>query len=178
MHERIKKLRKTLDLTQREFGDRIGVKPNTIATYEIGRNQPIDAVISLICREFNVSETWLRTGEGEMFDQREENAVERLCAELHASELEAEIIRAYFKIDARIREPFMRQLLEQVHTAPAAGKDIPVPPTLERTEADIAALEREADAAAAEYRRRWLLEKKAADASLTLSDFSDGAKMA
>lgn len=67
MHERIKKLRKTLDLTQKEFGERIGVKPNTIATYEIGRNAPIDAVISLICREFNVSEPWLRTGEGEMF---------------------------------------------------------------------------------------------------------------
>lgn len=64
MHERIKKLRKVLDLTQREFGERIGVKPNTIATYEIGRNEPIDAVISLICREFNVSEHWLRTGEG------------------------------------------------------------------------------------------------------------------
>lgn len=67
MHERIKKLRKTLDLTQREFGERIGVKPNTIATYEIGRNEPIDAVISLICREFNVNEHWLRTGEGDMF---------------------------------------------------------------------------------------------------------------
>lgn len=67
MNERIKKLRKALDLTQREFGDRIGVKPNTIATYEIGRNEPIDAVIVLICREFNVNETWLRTGEGEMF---------------------------------------------------------------------------------------------------------------
>lgn len=67
MNEQIKKLRKTLGLTQKEFGERIGVKPNTIATYEQGRNQPIDAVTSLICREFNVSETWLRTGKGKMF---------------------------------------------------------------------------------------------------------------
>ena len=67
MNERIKKLRKTLGLTQREFGARIGVKPNTIATYEIGRNEPIDAVVSLICREFDVNEHWLRTGEGEIF---------------------------------------------------------------------------------------------------------------
>ena len=64
---RIKKLRKALDLTQEEFGKRIGVKRNTVATYELGRNTPIDAVVSLICREFNVNETWLRTGEGEMF---------------------------------------------------------------------------------------------------------------
>ena len=48
MNERLKKLRKTLDLTQRAFGERIGVKGNTIAQYEIGRNQPIDAIISLI----------------------------------------------------------------------------------------------------------------------------------
>lgn len=70
MNERIKKLRKALDLTQREFGERIGVKGNTIAQYEVGRNEPIDAVISLICREFDVNETWLRTGEGEMFVQK------------------------------------------------------------------------------------------------------------
>ena len=68
MNERIKKLRKHLDLTQREFGSRIGIKGNTIANYELGRNEPIDAVISLICREYNVNETWLRTGTGEMFN--------------------------------------------------------------------------------------------------------------
>jgi len=67
LNERIKKLRKELDLTQQEFADRIGVKRNTIATYEIGRNTPLDAVIASICKEFNVSETWLRTGVGEMF---------------------------------------------------------------------------------------------------------------
>lgn len=67
MGERIKELRKALGLTQKEFGERLGVKPNTIGTYEIGRNEPIDAVISLICREFSVNETWLRTGVGEMF---------------------------------------------------------------------------------------------------------------
>ena len=65
--EKIKKLRKELDLTQREFGERIGIKGNTIAQYELGRNEPIDAVISLICREFGVNENWLRDGTGEMF---------------------------------------------------------------------------------------------------------------
>ncbi len=70
MGERIKHLRKSLGLTQKEFGDRIGVKPNTVATYEQGRNKPIDAVVGLICREFSVNETWLHTGEGEMFVQK------------------------------------------------------------------------------------------------------------
>lgn len=67
MNERIKKLRKHLDLTQKEFGERLGIKGTTIANYELGRNEPIDAVISLICREFNVNEEWLRNGTGEMF---------------------------------------------------------------------------------------------------------------
>lgn len=69
MNERIKKLRKALGLTQQKFADEIGVKQNTVAQYEIGRNPPTDTVISLICREFRVNEEWLRTGEGEMFIQ-------------------------------------------------------------------------------------------------------------
>lgn len=73
MNERIRKLRRILDLTQQEFADRLGIKRNTIANYESGRNEPIDAVISLICREFNISEEWLRTGEGEMFVQKTED---------------------------------------------------------------------------------------------------------
>lgn len=67
MNERLKLLRKNLDLTQQEFADRIGSKRNTIAKYETDTNVPSAAVISLICREFNVSEEWLRNGTGEMF---------------------------------------------------------------------------------------------------------------
>lgn len=67
MNERMKQLRKTLGLTQQDFADRLGIKRGAIANYEIGRNEPIDAVVSLICREFDINEDWLRTGEGEMF---------------------------------------------------------------------------------------------------------------
>lgn len=70
MKDRIKKIRKELDLTQQEFADKLGIKRNTVATYESGRNEPIDAVISLICREFDINEEWLRTGNGEMFIER------------------------------------------------------------------------------------------------------------
>lgn len=73
MKERIKKLRKALDLTQQEFADRLGISRGNIATYETRDGNPGDAVISLICREFNVSEAWLRTGEGEMFIKQTRN---------------------------------------------------------------------------------------------------------
>lgn len=70
MNKRIKNLRKVLNLTQQEFADRLNIKRNTVATYEAGKSNPSDAAVVLICREFHVSETWLRTGEGEMFQQR------------------------------------------------------------------------------------------------------------
>ncbi|WP_176255368.1 helix-turn-helix domain-containing protein [Enterocloster alcoholdehydrogenati] len=72
--ERIKKLRKDLDLTQQKFGERLGIKGNTVAQYELGRNEPIDAVLSLICKEFHVNEEWLRTGSGNMFVEQSDDA--------------------------------------------------------------------------------------------------------
>ena len=67
MKDRIKKLRGTLGLTQQEFAERLGIKRGALANYEVGRNEPIDAVVSLMCREFRVNEEWLRSGAGEMF---------------------------------------------------------------------------------------------------------------
>ena len=62
MNERLKKLRKSLDLTQQAFADRIGISRGNIAAYEVGKNAISDAVISLICREFDINEEWLRDG--------------------------------------------------------------------------------------------------------------------
>ena len=67
MQNRIKQVRKALNLNQAEFGERIGVKQSTVTAYECGNRTPLDAVIAMICKTFNVNETWLRTGEGEMF---------------------------------------------------------------------------------------------------------------
>lgn len=70
MKDRLRELRKSLNMTQQEFADRVSVGRSAIAQYEMGRNPPSDAVISLICREFNVNETWLRFGDGEMFIEK------------------------------------------------------------------------------------------------------------
>ena len=70
MKERIRQLRKELGLNQTDFGERIGVKQGSVAGYESGARTPIDAVITSICREFDVNEDWIRTGEGEMFKER------------------------------------------------------------------------------------------------------------
>lgn len=70
MNERIKELRKALGLTQTEFGEKLGVKPNTVSTYESGLRVPSDAVLVSICREYGVNEVWLRTGIGPMLVSR------------------------------------------------------------------------------------------------------------
>lgn len=74
MKERIKQVRKEAGLNQVEFGARVGVKGNTIGNYELGLRNPSDAVIFSICREFNVSEDWLRTGKGDMRVKLSRNA--------------------------------------------------------------------------------------------------------
>ena len=67
MKERIKAIRKTLGFTQQELADRLNIQRGSIASYETGRISPSCSTISLICRELNVSEEWLRNGAGDMF---------------------------------------------------------------------------------------------------------------
>lgn len=75
MKDRIKKIRKELDLTQQGFAEKIGTTANVLTNYETGRRNPSASVINNICKTFDVNETWLRTGEGEMFVQRTRNQV-------------------------------------------------------------------------------------------------------
>ena len=67
MKDRIRQLRKHLKMNQSDFGEKVGVKGNTVGNYELGLRCPSDAVIFSICREFNVNEEWIRNGAGEMF---------------------------------------------------------------------------------------------------------------
>ena len=64
--ERIKQVRITNKMTQAKFGERIKIAGQSVSLLEIGKNNASDQTISLICKEFGISETWLRTGEGEM----------------------------------------------------------------------------------------------------------------
>lgn len=65
--ERIKEIRKCLNLTMEKFGGRLGVGRTAISNIENNNRNLTDQMAISICREFNVDENWLRTGEGEMF---------------------------------------------------------------------------------------------------------------
>lgn len=110
MKDRIKALRKELGLTQEKFAERLSMKRNTIANYEIGRNEPIDAVISLICKEFKVNEEWLRTGEGDMFLKPEQNDLAARAAILLGEK--DPIFEAFIKTYSKLNEGNRRVLVD------------------------------------------------------------------
>lgn len=66
VQKRLKTIRNTMNLTQRQFAELIGVSRDVIASWEIGRVQPSEAVLRLICAECRVSYAWLKHGEGVM----------------------------------------------------------------------------------------------------------------
>lgn len=65
--ERVREARKSLDLTLEKFGERLGVGKTAVSNIECGNRSLTDQMCKSICREFNISEDWLRDGTGDMF---------------------------------------------------------------------------------------------------------------
>lgn len=76
--ERIREVRKTLGLTLEKFGEKIGMKKNSVSQIENGKNSVTEQVVKSICREFNVDYIWLTTGDGEMFVDTDDDFIERI----------------------------------------------------------------------------------------------------
>ena len=104
MKDRIKKLRKEKDLTQTQFGEKIGVKGNTITNYETGLRTPTDTVINNICKTFSVNETWLREGIGNIFIEKPKNQIiSEFAADLikEPTSFKTRLFEAMAKLDER-----------------------------------------------------------------------------
>lgn len=171
MNERIKKLRKALDLTQQEFADNIGMKRNTIANYETHRNEPSNSVITLICKTFSVNETWLRTGEGEMFVQRSRD--DELAAFMNEllTEESADFRRRLVTALSRLK-PEQWDALEAVVLGLMKDTAVPAfaPAHIEKPELT---MEQEVEQEVERYRQQLLIEKE--QASQTSSARESGA---
>ena len=116
MKNRIKNLRKELSLTQQEFADKIGISRGNIGAYEVGKNVPSDAVISLICREFNVREEWLRTGEGEMFKPKPSDILDQLAYKYKLFNFDYVMIEKFLAMPPDLR----RAIYDHFHDVDAA----------------------------------------------------------
>ena len=128
--ERIKKVRQEKHLTQQAFAERMNLKQNTITRIETGATTPSPAISTLICREFQVNEAWLRTGEGEMFSQPSSQA-EQVVAWVqniftngtNGTEAEKGLITAmstFTKEDWAMLAHLIKKIWESQQAAPAA----------------------------------------------------------
>lgn len=103
MNERFKQIRKALGMTQDEFSSKISLSRNFIAQIESGTKTPSDRTVSDVCREFNVNEEWLRTGNGEMFvPETKDEQISKLLADVlkcEDADFKKRLIVALSKLD-------------------------------------------------------------------------------
>lgn len=116
--ERVREVRKSLGLTLEKFGEKIGMKKNSVSQIENGKNNVTDANVKAICREFNISEEWLRTGSGEMRIPVEDEAVAAVSDLVEKSNPLYDVIKgimiAYQKLDGPSREVIDQFILDAI----------------------------------------------------------------
>ena len=119
MKEQIREVREHFGLSMEKFGARIGIGKTSISLLESGKNNPSVQTVALICREFGVSERWLRTGEGEMFEQTRETVLDRLAAEYSLDKEQVSVIENFLDLSPQERTLFLTQM-RKVFGGPAA----------------------------------------------------------
>lgn len=130
-NQRIRKLRRELDLTQQEFAERIGVSRANIGKYETGISEPSAAVLSLICREFDVREEWIRNGEGEMFKPKPSDILDQLAYKYKLFNFDYAMIEKFLAMPPDLR----RAIYDHFHDVDAALSEMnPYAPAYAETE--------------------------------------------
>lgn len=96
--ERVKELRKTLNLSQEAFGKKVGVQKSAISKIEKGENGLKEQLAKLICSEFNVDYFWLTEGKGEMFTEIPETLFDNLALEYHLTDEYKAFLKAFLEV--------------------------------------------------------------------------------
>ena len=110
MNERIKMVRKRKGLTLEKFGSKLGISAAACSAIEVGKNSPSEQTLISICREFNVSEHWLRTGEGEMYNAVDEDEeISNIMTAISANDpVMVRILKAYWHLTPDERRAFQQ----------------------------------------------------------------------
>lgn len=100
MNERIKIMRKKLNLTQGEFGELLGVGTSAVSKWERGTVDVPESTIKLMTKEFNINRLWLETGEGAMFEEVDDDIEELIDDILHGeNEFHKNLFRTIAKLN-------------------------------------------------------------------------------
>lgn len=122
INKRILHLREHLKLSQEQFGEKIAIVKSGVSNIEKGTRNVNDRIIKLICTEFNVSEEWLRTGQGEMFIITEKNILSDIAKNYNLDELDQKIITQYIKLNEfqrKIIKDYIKSLFSNEETTAA-----------------------------------------------------------
>lgn len=137
MQNRIKAVRSYYKMTQMQFGSKLGVKGNTITSYETGTRVPSDSIIMSICREFGINRAWLETGEGEMMVETQSRTLDRIRERYGASDIFRAMLDVYATMTSAQQDAF-EEYINMLAQAVATGQNpATVRPRLP-TEAEIA----------------------------------------
>lgn len=115
--ERIRILRKSLSLTQAEFGEKIGFKQAVIGQMENNTRNITERTVLLICEKYNVSKEWLRSGEGEMFIATDKSILSNLASEYDLDTLDQKIVECYLNLSTlqrKVIKDYLRDLVDAV----------------------------------------------------------------
>ena len=152
IHERIKELRKYLKLNQTEFGQRLNLSQTAIGQYENGTRNITDRSISQICATFQISENWLRTGEGEMYEETETTLFSAFAKQYDLSEAEQKAAKYLLQLSSDERQQILRHIIGLSEAITSVDQKI-----------DVADIDTELEA----YKKELLAEAKAQSASAT-----------
>ena len=108
--ERVKEVRKALGLTLDKFGEKVGVKKQTVSRIENGVNNVTDQMVLSICREFNVNYDFLMNGEGEMFDDLPQTVLDELCAQYDLDDLDRTLVEKYIEMPEQVRDYLKQEI--------------------------------------------------------------------
>lgn len=106
LQERVIKVRNDAGLNQAEFGEKLNLGKSLISLAESGKRNYTDRVLSDICDKFNVNPDWLRTGEGEPYNETIPAIMKLLKAEYNLDELDVKIIEKYLELSPIERQVF------------------------------------------------------------------------
>lgn len=115
--ERVREIRKELNLTLEKFGEKLGVGKTAISKIEKGENSLTDQMLKAICREYNVNYDYLVNGEGEMFDDLPQTVLDELCAQYDCDGFDRVLIEEYLKLsadDKQVLKDFIKRLSKNI----------------------------------------------------------------
>lgn len=104
INDRIRKVRTTLKLTQKQFGQKLAIAQSYLTNIETGKREVTEKILKLICLQFNVNEEWLRTGNGEMFVENNDSLLAQLAKQYNLDDFSRRFIETYIKLPEQQRE--------------------------------------------------------------------------